>query len=185
MQKVVISGHCNGIGKAIADKLSLQYLVHGYDISLGQDLTNRDILHSFLNDCADADIIILNAYTTKQHEELLDIYSLFKDEDKHCIIMGTISTDSFHPEIPPAYIEDKSKLEEVFELIFSQDSTLRVSMIRPYWVKTQLTKNVLKESDRVLAAEEVAEAISYVIESDIHISSITLIPKKNVSLYFN
>lgn len=183
MQKVVISGHCNGIGKAIADKLSLQYLVHGYDISLGQDLTNRDILHSFLNDCADADIIILNAYTTKQHEELLDIYSLFKDQDKHCIIVGTLATDAFHPEIHSTYIENKLKLEEVFQLIFSQDTTMRVSMIRPSWVKTQLSKDVLRESDRVLVAEEVTEAISYVIESNIHISSIDLMPKKRKPLF--
>ena len=177
MNKAVISGHCNGIGKAIASKLSTRYKICGYDLLLGQDITNKDTFASFLDDCSDASIIVINAHTTKQHEELLAIYNAFKDEDKHCIIIGSLVTKLLHREIkiPITYVQEKLQLEKVFQKIFNRSNRLKMSIVRPHYVKTELSKDFIDNDSAVLLPKEVANVVSYIIKSNRLISSIDLI----------
>jgi NADP-dependent 3-hydroxy acid dehydrogenase YdfG len=177
MNKVVISGHCNGIGKAIASKLLSRYKVCGYDLLRGQDITNKDTFASFLDECFDANIIVLNAHTTKQHEELLAVYNAFKDEDKHCIIIGSLVTKLLHREtkIPATYVQEKLQIEKVFQKIFNRSNRLKISIVRPHFVKTELSKDFRDDNSDDLLPEEVADVVSYIIKSNRLISSIDLI----------
>lgn len=111
-KKIVITGHTNGIGKAIYDKfteISCREIVgmsrsNGYDIEKDFD--------KIVEEAAGAELFINNAYRDKQQ---LKLFHALKDKVDMMVVMGSVSR--FYPElIPTDYVHDKQELAEACRL---------------------------------------------------------------------
>ena len=72
MKKVVITGHREGIGKALYDTFSTEgYDVIGFDIKDGYDINLSEIRTFIINQASNADIFINNAYSHDSQTILL------------------------------------------------------------------------------------------------------------------
>lgn len=110
--KIVITGHTSGIGKAIYDKfkeISCHDIVglsrsNGYDIDKDFD--------KVVEAAAGADLFINNAYRDSQQ---LKLFHALKDSVNMMVVMGSVSR--LYPElIPTDYVHDKQKLAEACRL---------------------------------------------------------------------
>jgi hypothetical protein len=67
------------------------------------------------------------------------------------------------------------QIEKVFQKIFNRSNRLKISIVRPHFVKTELSKDFRDDNSDDLLPEEVADVVSYIIKSNRLISSIDLI----------
>ena len=111
-QKIVITGHTAGLGKAIYDKfndISCHEIVgmsrsNGYDIDADFD--------KIVEEAAGAELFINNAYRDKQQ---LKLFHALKDKVDMMVVMGSVSRH--YPElIPTDYVHDKQALAEACRL---------------------------------------------------------------------
>lgn len=111
-KKIVITGHTNGIGKAIYDKfteISCREIV-GMSRSNGYDI-DKDF-NKVVEEAEGAEIFINNAYRDKQQ---LKLFHALKDKVDMMVVMGSVSR--FYPElIPTDYVHDKQELAEACRL---------------------------------------------------------------------
>lgn len=110
--RIVITGHTGGIGKAIFDKFTE---VSCHDI-IGMSRSNGyDIEKDFdkiVQEAAGADLFINNAYRDKQQ---LKLFHALKDKVNIMVVMGSVSRH--YPElIPTDYVHDKQELAEACRL---------------------------------------------------------------------
>jgi hypothetical protein len=112
-KKIIITGHTNGIGKAIYDKfkeISCREIVgmsrsNGYDIDKDFD--------KIVEEAAGCELFINNAYRDSQQLKLLEA---LKDKVEMMVVMGSVSR--FYPElIPTQYVHDKQNLAEACRLV--------------------------------------------------------------------
>ena len=110
--KIVITGHTSGIGKAIFDKFTE---VSCHDI-IGMSRSNGyDIDKDFdkvVEEATGAEIFINNAYRDSQQ---LKLFHALKDKVDSIVVMGRVSRH--YPElIPTDYVHDKQALAEACRL---------------------------------------------------------------------
>jgi hypothetical protein len=112
-KKIIITGHTNGVGKAIYDKfteISCREIVgmsrsNGYDIEKDFD--------KIVEEASGAELFINNAYRDSQQLKLVEA---LKDKVDMMVVMGSVSR--FYPElIPTQYVHDKQALAEACRLI--------------------------------------------------------------------
>lgn len=112
-KKIIITGHTNGIGKAIYDKfkeISCREIVgmsrsNGYDIDKDFD--------KIVEEAAGCELFINNAYRDGQQLKLVEA---LKDKVDMMVVMGSVSR--FYPElIPTDYVKDKQALAEACRLV--------------------------------------------------------------------
>jgi len=110
--KIIITGHTSGIGKAIFDKfneISCHEIIgmsrsNGYDIEKDFD--------KIVAEAEGAELFINNAYRDKQQ---LKLFHALKDKVDMMIVMGSVSRH--YPElIPTDYVHDKQELAEACRL---------------------------------------------------------------------
>ena len=110
--KIVITGHTKGIGKAIFDKfteVSCHEIIgmsrsNGYDIEKDFD--------KIVQEATGAEIFINNAYRDGQQ---LKLFNALKDKVDMMVVMGSVSRH--YPElIPTDYVHDKQALAEACRL---------------------------------------------------------------------
>jgi len=110
--KIVITGHTSGIGKAIFDKfteVSCHEIIgmsrsNGYDIEKDFD--------KVVEEATGAEIFINNAYRDSQQ---LKLFHALKDKVDMMVVMGSVSRH--YPElIPTDYVHDKQALAEACRL---------------------------------------------------------------------
>jgi hypothetical protein len=110
--KIIITGHTSGIGKAIFDKfneVSCHEIIgmsrsNGYDIEKDFD--------KIVAEAEGAELFINNAYRDKQQ---LKLFNALKNKVDMMIVMGSISRH--YPElIPTDYVHDKQELAEACRL---------------------------------------------------------------------
>jgi hypothetical protein len=111
-KKIVITGHTNGIGKAIYDKfneISCREIVgmsrsNSYDIEKDFD--------KIVEEATGAELFINNAY---RDEQQLKLFHALKDKVDMMVVMGSVSRH--YPElIPTDYVHDKQALAEACRL---------------------------------------------------------------------
>lgn len=111
-KKIVITGHTNGIGKAIYDKfneISCRQIVgmsrsNGYDIDKDFD--------RIVEESEGAELFINNAYRDQQQ---LKLFHALKNKVDMMVVMGSVSR--LYPElIPTQYVKDKQDLAEACRL---------------------------------------------------------------------
>lgn len=178
MNKVVMTGHCEGIGKAIHKYLSKHnYSVIGYDTQVNLNLHETEVYSKFLEDCKDASIIILNAHTGEQHLCLRELYLKYSSYDKHVIVFGSMAsrywkTNSEVMSGMEKYWEQKKWLDKEVEFIQKSSRTFRVSIIRPSWVETNLSSLY---GGSKLSVSQVIDAFDFIIKNkDKHILTVEL-----------
>jgi hypothetical protein len=110
--KIVITGHTSGIGKALFDKfkeISCHEIVgisrsNGYDIDADFD--------KVVEAATGADLFINNAYRDGQQ---LKLFHALKDRVNMMVVMGSVSR--LYPDlIPTGYVQDKQALAEACRL---------------------------------------------------------------------
>ena len=110
--KIVITGHTKGIGKAIFDKfteVSCHEIIgmsrsNGYDIEKDCD--------KIVQEATGADFFVNNAYRDGQQ---LKLFHALKDKVNMMVVMGSVSRH--YPElIPTDYVHDKQALAEACRL---------------------------------------------------------------------
>lgn len=69
--KIAITGHTKGIGKALADKFSVDYTVVGYSRSNGYDISNEEIRKKIVEESKDCSVFVNNAYDPIGQTDLL------------------------------------------------------------------------------------------------------------------
>ena len=110
--KIVITGHTKGIGKAIFDKFTEVscHKIIGMSRSNGYDI-EKDF-DKIVQEAAGADLFINNAYRDKQQ---LKLFHALKDKVNIMVVMGSVSRH--YPElIPTDYVHDKQELAEACRL---------------------------------------------------------------------
>ena len=175
MKKIVITGHANGIGKALysALKHSSDYAVSGYDRAHGKDIEDTTVITEFLSECGTSDYIILNAYTTSycQHMLLDELFNRYKHTNKVCIAVGSLSTDRcINEEIALEtlgsleYWYNKKSLNDTVTRINKTNSNFKAVIVKPGWVKTQFSQHL--HNGPWIDPAQVADAITHIIELD-------------------
>jgi hypothetical protein len=111
-KKIIITGHTNGVGKAIYDKfkkISCREIVgmsrsNGYDIEKDFD--------KIVEEATGAELFINNAYRDSQQ---LKLFHALKNKVDMMVVMGSVSR--LYPElIPTQYVHDKQALAEACRL---------------------------------------------------------------------
>ena len=103
--KIAITGHTQGIGKAVYELLSKEHEVLGFSRSNGYDITNTEQRQNLISSVETCDVFINNAYAIRYQTELLKVFcKKWKDAaDKFIIHIG--SKWIFYP--PPDYPEHR------------------------------------------------------------------------------
>lgn len=111
-KKIVITGHTNGIGKAIYDKfqeISCHKIV-GLSRSNGFDIDKN--FDKVVAEATGAELFINNAYRDSQQLKLFDA---LKNKVDMMVVMGSVSR--FYPNlIPTQYVYDKQQLADACRL---------------------------------------------------------------------
>tara|TARA_R110000868_G_scaffold102091_1_gene281081 strand:- start:23252 stop:23860 length:609 start_codon:yes stop_codon:yes gene_type:complete len=110
--KIVITGHTNGVGKAIYNKfkeISCRDIV-GMSRSNGYNIEND--FDKIVKEATGAELFINNAYCDKQQ---LKLFEALKDKVDMMVVMGSVSRQ--YPElIPTQYVHNKQALAEACRL---------------------------------------------------------------------
>lgn len=144
--KIAITGHKRGIGKALADQLAL----HGHEIvgisrSDGENIRRVSHTASLIESC---DMFINNAISMYAQTELLfEVWHRWKDSSdvRHIWNISTRACEwtedtqihGLTMRESMEYRNQKMALELAHRQLDSQDSNIRMTLIRPGGVKTQ------------------------------------------------
>ncbi len=107
--KIAITGHCRGIGRALFHALSADNTCVGFDLEQGYDIA-RD-RERILRESADCNIFINNAYCNDEQAHLAREWHAFHKEDEFLIInISSISAELL-------YSKNHTKVESITEKI--------------------------------------------------------------------
>ena len=110
--RIVITGHTGGIGKAIFDKFTEVSCHRLKGMSRGNGYDIEKDFDKIVQEAAGADLFINNAYRDKQQ---LKLFHALKDKVNIMVVMGSVSRH--YPElIPTDYVHDKQELAEACRL---------------------------------------------------------------------
>tara|TARA_Y100000289_G_scaffold58181_1_gene63181 strand:+ start:258 stop:869 length:612 start_codon:yes stop_codon:yes gene_type:complete len=184
--KIAITGHCNGIGKAIFDKLSEKgHELIGFDIEdeSGDILNGREEIIEKSKDC---DVFINNAFhmTGAQTDMFNDIYELWKNERKQ--IINICSASKHYPSIFNSglhfnYIAKKKVLWKTIvskykdNLNWNKEIKLRVHTVSPGLVDTAMTEDI-KDPSLKTSVDTIASYVCWVLDQpkDIEIMDLSV-----------
>lgn len=161
--KIAITGHTNGVGKAIAD---LYPSCLGFSRSNGYDISKpKDVKLIIENTIAmECDVFINNAYDglaqVTLFESLLDLWRL----DSTKTIVNINSRTIYNGPNQKQYTTDKKVLRSsAVNAIRDIDRKCRVININPGYVKTDMTKEV-HEKYNMLSPEQLASMIKWCLD---------------------
>jgi NADP-dependent 3-hydroxy acid dehydrogenase YdfG len=174
--KIVITGHCGGIGKSINDLLiSNGHTVIGFDIKNGEDLNNLSVQQNLFNELVDADVFINNVYLPNLQTSFLQkSIEMWKDFARF-----VINVNSALVYIPNDVINHRSEIiiykqNKITQLEISRnfDGKLKILNIMPGWVDTELGRNEIKyffpgqeHTVNLLSPNAIADIIAYQIDN--------------------
>lgn len=174
INKVAMTGHASGIGKAIHNILTSKYNVVGMDLQNGYDIAVPD---KIINNTLDCQVFINNAYSGNYQSQLARIWQEKHWNNKHFIInIGSILATSYAP-VPTTdkmfrYWEDKQSLAKIHWSINYSDSVCKSILINPGFVSTRPTTdhpelktvvNALQENRSMINPLDVAKTVSTAI----------------------
>ena len=116
--KIAITGHSNGIGKALTDYFKQQgHTVIGFSRTNGFDITQLTSRQHILNELTTCDIFINNAYAPKaQHQLLIDAIQLWEGTTNTIINIDSKSTlMKTVPNYMEEYVHDKAQQKELIK----------------------------------------------------------------------
>ena len=144
---VIITGHANGIGRALAEKFTAKgHTVVGYDIAKGNDITDPAVIASLVESLKTADVFVNNC-GVNQKRILTKVLVEWRGQNKAVINIGSLST-YMHDTAPqdtffgPEYYASKKQLDELIVAHNRAHNLPKVMNVRPGYVQTDLTNNL-------------------------------------------
>lgn len=177
-QRIAITGHTKGIGKSIAEELSVDHSIVGFSRSNGYDLGTK--VHDIIIDSMDCDVFINNAWHNPGQVDLLNKWAHAHQHQPHLIInIGTIGADPFLEKankFAQDYIDQKKILNWTSWNINVNSYKCKSVIISPGIVDTDYFKgdvppemkfnyDKLKERNRVIEPSDVAKTIRFVLDN--------------------
>jgi hypothetical protein len=180
--KIVITGHSNGIGAALAKEYaSMGHKIYGLSRSTGQDIKDTQKLVKIIEPC---DMFINNAHEGFAQVELLyEIFKRWQGQPKQIVVIGTQMTSSPVPtydqlNLIPYYVQ-KQALEEMIKQLRNIGTKPGITLVKPGATgKTNSpgptadvdlwTKNLIKclDVDDSLRVSEITLGINYIKENN-------------------
>ena len=183
---IAITGHKNGIGKAIFNLLKKQgHFVVGYDIEEGFDIEDVSIQQEILDLSKGYDVFINNAHSMNSQIELFDIFfNEWKMQDnKHIININSIEKLFPNPinTLPLLmYTQQKKKLwkHSFSSIVNGEQRKVKISTVSPSLVKTALSDAHVPKSRRgntipMMQPVDVAKVVDFVLSHELEIIDIT------------
>jgi hypothetical protein len=184
---IAITGHKNGIGKAIFNLLKKEgHFVVGYDIEEGFDIEDVSTQQEILDLSKDYDVFINNAHSMNSQIELFDMFfnEWQMQDNKHIINISSIEKLFPNPINNPqilVYTQQKKKLwKKAFSSIANrfEDRKVKISTVSPSLVKTALSdmyvdRNYWGKTIPMMQPVDVAKVVSFVLNHELEIIDIT------------
>lgn len=172
MQEISLTGHSQGIGKALHTTLSKNFIVKGYSRSNGYNIATEEGRQSIFDNSSNASIFINNAHYSNAQTELFTLFfgNWMYDETKTIV---NISSQSKYPGQSvnwSGYSAYKASLNhQAYLCAFKTDRACRIITINPGLVKTSMTLSAQESKKKMLTPEEVADTVHWVITQPQHI----------------
>lgn len=132
MKKVAITGHTQGLGKALFERFAVDYKVAGFSRSNGYDIRKIEPIIGFVRNY---DIFINNACDRFSQVDLLyTLYSGWQDQDKVIVNISSLAPDGFK-EYPQPYASHKAALDNASRQLSAQMKRCKVINIKPGYIR--------------------------------------------------
>lgn len=160
--KIAITGHTDGLGKALSAKLSQDNEIIGLSRANGYPLSNYTKIVKFIEDC---DILINNAYDNYYQCNLLsEVFSMWRYENKKIISIGSAIIDYTRAEKeldsdPWAYRDHKLALRKLFRHLLSLERTCQLLLVNPGPIDTKMTSHLVCKKLHVDTAADLVISI--------------------------
>ena len=171
MKKLAITGHTDGIGRAIVEILEGDYTIIGMSRKTGHQLNDELTVEKVFEDSKDCDIFIYNA-VCKDRQSLLfnKFYENWKtDPTKHIMNINSklrmkIPVNEHDGAANNGYTLSKKLLHQAWiNVLHDQGRKCKISNVTPGFVDTKLIASVRLPEGMMLEAKEVAEYVKWVL----------------------
>jgi len=163
--KIAITGHRKGIGKAFSEQLSARgHDIVGISRSDGENIRRTDHTAGLIEPC---DLLINNAISFYAQTELLfevwhrwqlskDIHYIWNISTKLCAQSYDRNINGLTMREAMQYRNQKMALELAHEQLNTQDSNIKMTLIRPGSVRTQ----TFSDPDSISAEQYVEQVLA-------------------------
>jgi short-subunit dehydrogenase len=162
--KISITGHMDGVGRSIYEKLSKDFTIIGLSRSNGYDIKNTDAIIEQIEGC---DVFINNAFQ-QNHQTLLfeKLFDKWKFSPK--LIINMNSSCVYEPsDWNPSYANSKKEFREVsMNIVRSNiDKQVRVTNLYP----STLSSHIGFENLNKIDIEHVSDIVCWLINQPVEI----------------
>ena len=168
MKKIAITGHTQGIGKAVVDLCKNDYEILGFSRATGHNLLKPGVVERILEEAKDCDIFINNAFSTDAQIKLFDLFYKEWKGDMTKFIINVNSKNRFRAGdgsyVDNGYAAVKSLLHKQWVDVLHESGRLcKISNLSPGFVDTPLIGSFSLPVWMKQPAEEFAETIMWII----------------------
>lgn len=186
--KIAITGHCNGLGAAIYNKLTnynrmANHSVVGFDIQNNYDIGQIHTISKVLYQTKDVDVFINNAYHSKGQTELLKhLLKFWAHKNKTIIHIGTyLINHDIDPNWLPLhkeYVKIKKEQKLLIDNHRKNDLELKIILINPGLMETEFLETMQVPKSQTLidifdCADMIVNTID-LLDKNIYIKELTL-----------
>lgn len=169
---IAITGHTNGIGKAIYDDLSSTNNVIGFSLTTGYNISLPEDRDKIIQESQDCHVFINNAFdyskwpteenTDSQFLMCKELFEAWKNQEKYIINIGSRINDfaEFENQYKAIYAKQKKKLDDFY--LENSHAKPYVITVRPGSTNTRVLKQETKEK---LEPEHVAQVVRFILEN--------------------
>lgn len=170
--KIAITGHTNGIGKAIHDSLSETHTVIGFSLTTGYNISSAEDRAKIIKESEECMVFINNAFdyskwpteenTDSQYLLCEELFEEWKNQEKYIINIGSRINDftGFENEYKAIYARQKKKLDEFY--LQNSHAKPYVITVRPGSTNTRVLKQEVREK---LEPEHIAQVVNFILEN--------------------
>ena len=172
MKKIALTGHTSGVGKNILENIQGEFRC--YSRSNGFDINKPEIRKKIILNASDCDIFINNAKGEglSQLNLLFDLFTAWKDQDKHIINIGSRAAVACEYRFKPhLYSIEKAALHEGVKQILNCPRKCKITNIAFGLLNTPSNSS---EDQKKMNLSVVHETLSLVLNSSLPINYIQL-----------
>lgn len=175
--KIAITGHTAGIGKALAEKYSLNgHEIIGLSKREGNNIRNIPKICNQIEPC---DVFINNAQAGYAQTELLfELANRWTGTGKHIIVISTMMTQDPVSSIlgldMDQYRVQKVALEEAVQQLRYRRLKVKITLVRPGYIATQPGQTVPPAADVNNWARTLVDLFDLVTRNNLSIPDISL-----------